>query len=71
MNATEKALQLRDSNHNNPLVKGMAKSGAEFFIGRSYHGLEVHGNSSLPEPYVIGRSGKASGYSDEKCKQES
>lgn len=64
-NATEKALQLRDRSLD-PIVKGTAKSGAEYFIGRSYHGLEIQGNSSSPEPYAIGRSGKASGYDDEK-----
>ncbi|XWS50764.1 hypothetical protein CRYUN_Cryun12cG0115700 [Craigia yunnanensis] len=47
-------------------LQGIAKSGAEFFVTRSYHGLEMHANSSLPEPYLIGRSGKASGYKDEK-----
>ncbi|KAJ0091966.1 hypothetical protein Patl1_26695 [Pistacia atlantica] len=68
--AAEKALQLRDGNVNH-LVKGKAKSGAEFFLGRSYHGLEIHGDGSSPEPYIVGRSGKASGYEDEKSKQES
>ncbi|OMO49460.1 Diphthamide synthesis, DPH1/DPH2 [Corchorus olitorius] len=66
---TEKALQLRDSNPDS-LVKGIAKSGAEFFVTRSYQGLEMHANSSLPEPYLIGRSGKASGYKDEKSEHE-
>ncbi|XP_039062162.1 2-(3-amino-3-carboxypropyl)histidine synthase subunit 2-like [Hibiscus syriacus] len=64
-NATEKALQLHDRGPDS-LVKGTAKSGAEFFVTRSYHGLEMHANSSSPEPYLIGRSGKASGYKDEK-----
>ncbi|XVF09542.1 hypothetical protein REPUB_Repub07fG0102900 [Reevesia pubescens] len=64
-NATEKGLQLRDRDPDS-LVKGIAKSGTEFFVARSYQGLEMHANSSLPEPYLIGRSGKASGYTDEK-----
>ncbi|KAK2641962.1 hypothetical protein Ddye_023725 [Dipteronia dyeriana] len=68
-NATEKALKLNDGNLNS-IIKGTAKSGAEFFLSRSYHGLDINGDSS-PEPYVIGRSGKASGYEDEKSKQES
>ncbi|KAL4297305.1 hypothetical protein GQ457_12G007450 [Hibiscus cannabinus] len=54
-NATEKALQLRDRDPGS-LVKGTVKSGAEFFVTRSYHGLETHANSSSPEPYLIGRS---------------
>lgn len=65
MTATEKALLLQDGNLNT-LVKGTAKSGAEFFIGRSYHGLEINGDGSSPQPYIVGRSGKASGYEDEK-----
>ncbi|XVE64017.1 hypothetical protein DITRI_Ditri07aG0067600 [Diplodiscus trichospermus] len=68
-NSTEKALQLHDRDADS-LVKGIAKSGAEFFITRSYHGLEMHANSALPEPYLIGRSGKASGYKDEKTENE-
>ncbi|KAG8484156.1 hypothetical protein CXB51_022907 [Gossypium anomalum] len=68
-NATEKALQLRDRDPDS-LVKGIAKSGAEFFVTRSYHGLETQANSSSPEPYLIGRSGKASGYKDEKSEPE-
>lgn len=68
-NAAEKALQLHDRSLN-PIVKGTAKSGAEYFVSRSYHGLEMQCNSSSPEPYAIGRSGKASGYDDEKSKQE-
>ncbi|XP_034680154.1 2-(3-amino-3-carboxypropyl)histidine synthase subunit 2-like [Vitis riparia] len=66
--ATEKALQVRDK-HPNSLIKGTAKSGAEFFAARSYHGLEMHSNDSSPEPYLIGRAGKASGYEDEKGKE--
>ncbi|MBA0588249.1 hypothetical protein Gorai_001361 [Gossypium raimondii] len=68
-NVTEKALQLRDRDPDS-LVKGIAKSGAEFFVTRSYHGLETQANSSSPEPYLIGRSGKASGYKDERSEPE-
>ncbi|KAF8393726.1 hypothetical protein HHK36_019924 [Tetracentron sinense] len=58
---TEKALQVRDK-YTLSLSKGNAKSGAEFFAARSYHGLDMHGNDSLPESLYIGRTGKASGY---------
>ncbi|XP_057957989.1 uncharacterized protein LOC131150926 isoform X2 [Malania oleifera] len=64
--ATEKALQVNDK-YPRSLT---AKSGAEFFATRSYHGLEMHGNSSSPQPFSIGRTGKASGYEDEKTNQE-
>ncbi|XP_008223801.1 PREDICTED: diphthamide biosynthesis protein 2 [Prunus mume] len=63
-NATEKVLQLRDNP--NSIVKGTAKSGAEFLATRSYQGLDIHYDGSLPEPYFIGRSGRAAGYEDEK-----
>lgn len=55
---------MRDKN--TTLISGNAKSGAEFFLGhRTYHGLEINGNGSTAEPYIMGRSGKASGYKDE------
>ncbi|XP_038712456.1 2-(3-amino-3-carboxypropyl)histidine synthase subunit 2 isoform X2 [Tripterygium wilfordii] len=69
-NATEKTLQLHEGNSKS-VSKGVIKSGADYFASRSYHGLEMHGNnSSIPEPYLIGRSGKASGYEDEKSGQD-
>lgn len=61
-NATEKALQLHDIS--NTLSKRSATSGAEFLAARSYQGLDMR--STLPEPYVIGRRGRAAGYEDEK-----
>ena len=67
-NATEKALQLRDTA--NSLVKRTVKSGAEFLATRSYQGLEIHNKNSLPEPYLKGRSGRATGYLDEKSETE-
>lgn len=61
----EKALQVRDRGPQY-LVKGAANSGPEYFATRSFQGLEIYGKSSLPEPLLIGRTGKASGYEDEK-----
>ncbi|XP_019462175.1 PREDICTED: diphthamide biosynthesis protein 2 [Lupinus angustifolius] len=63
VNATEKALQLRDKS--NSLVKGEARSGAEFFANRSYQGLNMPDDNPSPEPYFIGRRGRAAGYEDE------
>ncbi|KAL3752691.1 hypothetical protein ACJRO7_000144 [Eucalyptus globulus] len=63
--ATEKALSLLDR-HPDSVVKGTAKSGAEFLAARTYHGLDMDSYSSTPEPFIVGRSGKASGYEDEK-----
>ncbi|KAK9159572.1 hypothetical protein Syun_005913 [Stephania yunnanensis] len=67
--ATQRALQLQDSNPRY-IVKGTARSGAEFFNARSYHGLEMHSEKSVPQPFVIGRTGKASGYQNEKENRE-
>ena len=63
--ATEKALQVLDKDPQS-IIKGTAKSGAEYFAARSYHGLDIQSNNSEPEPFLIGRTGKASGYEDEK-----
>lgn len=68
VSATEKALQLRDNQ--NSLTVGTARTGAEFFAARSFQGLDISNGGSQPEPYLIGRSGKASGYRDEKNRQE-
>ncbi len=67
-NATEKVLQLRDNPKS--LIKGTAKSGPEYFAARSYQGLEMHHDNSSPEPYLLGKSGRASRYKNEKTKQE-
>ena len=67
MNATEKALQLR--NNSNALIKGGVRSGAEFLANRSYQGLSMPSENTTPEPFLIGRRGRASGYEDEKNKQ--
>ncbi|KAH8505681.1 hypothetical protein H0E87_012779 [Populus deltoides] len=64
-NATEKALKLQDRSSNS-LTKGTVRSGADYFATRSYHGLDMHGDDSMLEPYLIGRTGKASGYQHEK-----
>ncbi|XP_054783146.1 uncharacterized protein LOC129290412 [Prosopis cineraria] len=69
VHATEKALQLRD--HCSSLIKRDAKSGAEFFAARSYQGLNIDNENTVPEPYFIGRKGRASGYEDEKSKHGS
>ncbi|KAA8544773.1 hypothetical protein F0562_019523 [Nyssa sinensis] len=66
-NVLEKALQVREK-YPYSLIKGTAKSGADFLAARSYQGLDIHSNNSLPEPFLIGRTGKASGYEDERSK---
>ncbi|KAL6560616.1 hypothetical protein OROGR_004175 [Orobanche gracilis] len=65
VNATEKALQLQNDD-NQYLKKSVARTGVEYFASRSYHGLDISGDNSLPGKFLTGRSGKASGYDDEK-----
>ncbi|XP_077227933.1 diphthamide synthesis DPH2 family protein [Tasmannia lanceolata] len=67
--AAQKALKVGDT----PLpifIKGTAKSGAEYFATRTYHGLEMPREKLPARSVVIGRTGKASGYDDEKIEQE-
>lgn len=66
VNITQKALELRDKETQSISIRN-AKSGAEYFAARTFQGLEIHNNGkSVPEPFLVGRSGKASGYKDEK-----
>lgn len=64
VNITEKALRVRDKD-TQTLMHGTAKSGAEYFATRSYHGLDIHPENNFPEPFLIGKSGRASGYKNE------
>ncbi|KAL0328253.1 UNVERIFIED_CONTAM: 2-(3-amino-3-carboxypropyl)histidine synthase subunit [Sesamum calycinum] len=68
VNTTEKALQVRDKDRQS-VIKSVAQSGAEYFASRSYHGLDINSTNALPEKFLTGRSGKASGYKDEKTEQ--
>ncbi|XP_021776227.1 2-(3-amino-3-carboxypropyl)histidine synthase subunit 2-like [Chenopodium quinoa] len=63
--STEKALRLRDKDVNT-LANIDPKSGAEFLAMRSYQGLDIHHDGSMPKPIVIGRTGRAAGYENEK-----
>ncbi|KAF9601306.1 hypothetical protein IFM89_018734 [Coptis chinensis] len=58
---TQKALQVRDK-YSNSIDRGIAESGVEFFSARSYHGLDMQNEDPLPRSFVVGRTGKASGY---------
>lgn len=63
--AAEKALQLRGKDHNQLAKQTAAKSGPEYFLNRAYRGLEINSDNTKPEPFLVGRSGKASGYKHE------
>ncbi|KAL5990903.1 hypothetical protein ACLOJK_011808 [Asimina triloba] len=65
----EKALK-RGEKHLPGLVTKTAKSGAEYFISRSYHDLDMQSENSEPCAFVIGRTGKASGYGHEMKNKE-
>ncbi|KAJ4751564.1 Diphthamide biosynthesis protein 2 [Rhynchospora pubera] len=69
--ATEKAMTLKSQDTDAVLYKGSAKSGSEYFSARSYQGLNPDYENPLPQSYVIGRKGRASGYKDEIEKPES
>lgn len=63
--AAEKALQLRGKDQNQLTKQTAAKSGPEYFLNRAYRGLEINSDNTSPEPFIVGRSGKASGYKHE------
>ncbi|ESQ38557.1 hypothetical protein EUTSA_v10028620mg [Eutrema salsugineum] len=63
--AAERALQLRGKDHNSLTKQTAAKSGPEYFLNRAYRGLEINSDNTSPEPFIVGRSGKASGYKHE------
>ncbi|CAH8390258.1 unnamed protein product [Eruca vesicaria subsp. sativa] len=63
--AAEKALLLRGKDHNQLAKQTAAKSGPEYFLNRGYRGLELNSDNTTPEPFLVGRSGKASGYKHE------
>ncbi|VFQ82350.1 unnamed protein product [Cuscuta campestris] len=67
VSVTQRALQVRDSGTKKTMM-GTAKSGAEFFAARSFHGLDIHHSESntITEPLLMGRSGRASGYTHER-----
>ena len=58
----------KDGKDDKMMVKGSARSGLEFFASRSFQGLDMNSNSNGPEPFIIGRTGKASGYDNETSK---
>uniref|UniRef100_A0A1J3FLG1 2-(3-amino-3-carboxypropyl)histidine synthase subunit 2 n=1 Tax=Noccaea caerulescens TaxID=107243 RepID=A0A1J3FLG1_NOCCA len=63
--AAEKALQLRGEDQNRLTKQTAAKSGPEYFLNRAYRGLEINSDNTSPKPFIVGRSGKASGYKHE------
>ncbi|KAH7681260.1 Diphthamide synthesis DHP2 protein [Dioscorea alata] len=62
---TEKALNVRNQCTDSVLFKGTARSGAEYLAARSYQGLNMQYENAPLQSYVVGRTGRASGYDDE------
>ncbi|KAL0917996.1 hypothetical protein M5K25_013111 [Dendrobium thyrsiflorum] len=60
------ALNSIDRPSNSILFNGSAQSGADFFAARSFKGLKMQYDNPSPTSYIIGRSGRAAGYDDEK-----
>ncbi|KAJ0977146.1 hypothetical protein J5N97_012620 [Dioscorea zingiberensis] len=63
---TEKALNVRNQSTDAVLFKGTARSGAEYLAARSYQGLSMQYENAPLQSYVVGRTGRASGYENEK-----
>ncbi|XP_051179641.1 uncharacterized protein [Lolium perenne] len=65
---TEKALSVRNQNNDAVLYQGGAKSAIDYLKARSYRGLTGE-YEVAPDTVLIGRTGRAAVYSDEKTKQ--
>lgn len=63
---TEKALSIRNQNNDAVLYQGGAKSAIDYLKARSYRGLTGEYEDSAPDSILIGRTGRAAGYKDEK-----
>ena len=63
-NQAEEDLQLQEK-CSEIVSKVEARSGAEYFLSRSFQGLEVKASQKATVGHVVGRKGRASGYIDE------
>ncbi|KAJ3671511.1 hypothetical protein LUZ60_007590 [Juncus effusus] len=64
--STEKALTLKNQDSNMIMYNGFAKSGSDYFSARSFRGLNPEFEIPVSESYIVGRTGRAAGYKDEK-----
>ena len=64
---TEKALSVRNQNNDAVLYQGGAKSAIDYLKARSYRGLTGE-YERAPDSVLIGSTGRAAGYSEEKTK---
>ncbi|KAK9060958.1 hypothetical protein SSX86_019854 [Deinandra increscens subsp. villosa] len=61
----QKELQEHGKDYKTMVNKGTVKSGVDFFALRGFQGLDINSNKNAPEPFKLGRSGRASGYNHE------
>nr|TKW11614.1 hypothetical protein SEVIR_6G243500v2 [Setaria viridis] len=63
---TEKALSIQNQNNDAVLYQGRAMSSIDYLKARSYRGLTGEYEGPAPDSILVGRTGRAAGYSDEK-----
>ncbi|PUZ44474.1 hypothetical protein GQ55_8G103200 [Panicum hallii var. hallii] len=63
---TEKALSIQNQNNDAVLYQGRAMSSIEYLKARSYRGLTGDYEGPAPDSILVGRTGRAAGYNDEK-----
>lgn len=63
---TEKALSIQNQHNDAVLYQGRAMSSIDYLKARSYRGLTGEYEGPVPDSVLVGRMGRAAGYSDEK-----
>jgi len=63
---TEKALSIQNQHNDAVLYQGRAMSSIDYLKARSYRGLAGEYEGPVPNSILVGRTGRAAGYSDEK-----
>jgi diphthamide biosynthesis protein 2 len=67
---TEKALNIQNPNKDAILYQGGAMTSIDYLKARSYRGLKGEYEDPAPDSVLVGRSGRAAGYSQEKTQSE-
>ncbi|PVH37352.1 hypothetical protein PAHAL_6G294200 [Panicum hallii] len=63
---TEKALSVQNHNNEAVLYQGRAMSSIHYLKARSYRGITGEYEGPAPDSILVGRTGRAAGYNDEK-----
>jgi len=64
----EKALSIQNQNNDAVLYQGRAMSSIDYLKARSYRGLTGDYEGPAPDSILVGRTGRAAGYNDEKTR---